>query len=265
MKKDGEVPWFLMYQPVDFKIGNFYCKKEELIDLCKIAKENNIKVIVDVVLNHVAGLENGMLLPHEKVRIRNSDFYKEAVTVENWNDRNENINKCIGLPCLKLENLELQDMIIDFLNSLIKCGVGGFRFDAGKHIKLPNEGSLFWERVLNSLDEKELFNYAEVIFESTEIIFEYLKYVKVLTEKRDIESNDIVAFVESHDSYLEFGYTKELSDEDIINKYKELCDGHKNTLFYARPFNNTWESEEIRKINKKEDIEIYHTYREYVS
>lgn len=65
-----------------------------------------------------------------------------------------------------------------------------------------------------------------------------------------------MSFIESHDSYLEFGYTRELSDTDVINSYEGLCTLYENTLFYARPFNNTWQSEEIKRINEKEKIRV---------
>lgn len=222
--------------------------------ICTEAKENNIKVIVDVVLNHVAGINSGLLLPHERVRIRDREFYKDSILIEDWKSREQVINGCIGVPCLKLENFKLQDIIIKFLNSLIDCGVEGFRFDAGKHIKLPEEGSEFWVRVLKKLKRNDLFNYAEIIFEDKETIFKYTKYIKVLTENKEINSDKIVSFIESHDSYLEFGYTRKLSDRDIIEGYGKICEIYKNTLFYARPFNNTWKNEEIKRINKKEKI-----------
>ena len=33
----------------------------------------------------------------------------------------------------------LQDIIIDFLNDVIECGADGLRFDAAKHIELPED------------------------------------------------------------------------------------------------------------------------------
>lgn len=257
LKEEGQVEWYLFYQPIDFSIGNQYGSKEELIKLCKEAHRYNIKIIVDVVLNHVAGKNTGEIIPHENVNknIRNrDDFFKERRSIVNYEDRNEIINLCIGLPCLNLENYQLQDIIIKFLNELIDCGVDGFRFDAAKHIKLPSEGSSFWGRVLDNLKSKALFNYAEVIFSSKEILEEYSMYINVLTESEEINEGVSISFIESHDSYLEFGYTREMNSEDIIDKYRDLCDRRKNTLFYARPFDNTWESEEIKKINNKRRV-----------
>lgn len=43
-----------------------------------------------------------------------------------------------------------------------------------------------------------------------------------------------------------------MNAEEIINKYKDLCNRRENTLFYARPLDNTWQREEIKKINKRE-------------
>ena len=57
----------------------------------------------------------------------------------------------------------LQDMIIDFLNDVIECGADGLRFDAAKHIELPEDpgGSDFWPRVIQSLKNKENCFYME--------------------------------------------------------------------------------------------------------
>ena len=121
----------------------------------------------------MAGKDNGELIPSVKVDndiMSNPDFFKDNRNIINYEDRREVIDLCIGLPCLRLDNYQLQDIIIKFLNDLIDCGVNGFRFDAAKHIKLPLEGSDFWIRVLNKLKRKDLFNYAEVIFSPKEIL-----------------------------------------------------------------------------------------------
>ena len=45
LKEEGQIPWYLLYQPINFSIGNQYGSREELIKLCKESKENNIKII----------------------------------------------------------------------------------------------------------------------------------------------------------------------------------------------------------------------------
>lgn len=253
--KESLSKWWLLYQPIGFSIGNELGSKEDLIELCSKAKEYNIRIIADVVCNHTANGEywdNGLLRPHEKVDkklVNNPKFWKEKKYIWNWDDRHEVISYCMGLPGLRLDNYDLQDIIIEFLNELIDCNVGGFRFDSGKTIALPEEGSNFWIRVLDNLKRKELFNYAEVIFSSKELIDKYSKYINVITDSFGSDKNKLVTFVESHDSYYEFKYTKDMTDEMLIREYGVLTQNFQNTLFYSRPWSKLWKDERIREIN----------------
>jgi hypothetical protein len=45
--------WWLAYQPESYNIGNFYGTEEEFKELVKVAKENGIEIVVDVVINHL--------------------------------------------------------------------------------------------------------------------------------------------------------------------------------------------------------------------
>jgi hypothetical protein len=146
----------------------------------------------------------------------------------------------------------LQDLILKFLNELIDCGISGFRFDSGKGMALPEEGSDFWVRVLNNLNNKELFNYAEVIFANNELIDRYCKYVRVVTNCSGSNKNKLVVFVENHDSYLGLGWTRKMTDEILIKEWQVLLNNKEwNVLFYTRPFSNLWKNEYIVKLNKE--------------
>jgi alpha-amylase len=253
LKENNYEPWWMSYQTCGFRIGNQYGSEEEATVLCNEAKKYNIRIIDDVVCNHVAGKNDGSLYPHEKVDsklVNNKYFWKEPRNICNWQNRYEVINYCLGLPGLDLRNHDLQDIIIDFLNELIDCGVKGFRFDAAKNIALPNEGCDFWPRVLGSLKSKDLFCYAEVIFTDKNIINEYCHYLKVLTDSRDCDKNNIVTFCESHDTYLEFGYTKEKSSHQINEEYCALASEYPNTLYYARPYDDAWKAEIVKLANR---------------
>lgn len=253
--------WWIYYQPISFSIGNNLGSKEDLINLCKKAKEYNIKIIADVVLNHVAGKDNGEIYPHYKVDKNLKDniyFWKSFNKAYNWNDRYEVTNYSIGVPSLNLANYDLQDIIIRFLNELIECGVGGFRFDAAKHISLPEEdGNMFWIRVLESLNKKDLFNYAEVIFENQSLVDSYCKYINVLTSSYGSRKDKLVTFCDSHDLEKEFKFTEKMSDEIIINEYDILCRQYQNTIFYVREFNSTWRDKRIKCSNYyKEEMNV---------
>jgi alpha-amylase len=202
--KEGE-EWWKLYQPFSYSIGNHLGNKEDLINLCKEAKKYNIKVIVDAVLNHMASADTGEIKPHEKVDKRltsNYEFWSPCDSIKNWDSRYEVITKCDGLPTLKLERFDLQNLIIKFLNEVIDCGVQGLRFDSGKSIALPEENSNFWIRVLDNLHNKEnLFNYAEIIFADKELLDKYNKYINVVTNSWSSNKNRMVTYVESHDSF----------------------------------------------------------------
>ena len=54
--------WWKLYQPLGFKIseGNesFLGTKEDLVSLCNEAKKYDIKIVMDIVANHLAGSNN---------------------------------------------------------------------------------------------------------------------------------------------------------------------------------------------------------------
>ena len=63
----------------------------------------------------------------------------------------------IGQPDLNTGNTDIQNKYKQLLIDCIDQGVDGFRFDAAKHIELPNEngGSNFWPTVLNGAKSKK--------------------------------------------------------------------------------------------------------------
>lgn len=246
--------WWKLFQPYSYSIGNCLGNKEDLISLCKEAKQYNIKIIVDVVLNHMASSEDGQLKPHEKVDKRlvsNCELWRPCKPIDNWDDRMQVITRCDGLPTLRLERYDIQSLIIKFLNEVIDCGVEGLRFDSGKSIALPEENSNFWIKVLDSLHNKEnLFNFAEVIFADKELLDKYNKYINVVTNSWSSNKNRMVAYTESHDSYLGIGWTRKMTDEMLIKEWEVLMQNREwNTLFYARPWSDLFLSEELKRIN----------------
>lgn len=247
--KDEECnKWWMCYQPVDFTIGNKYGNKKDLIYLCNIAKFYNIDIIADVVINHVAGADDGSLVPHYKVNnnLKNKDFYKRLIPIHNWDNRDEVINNSLGLPSLNLNNKDVQKIIFKFLDELIMCGVKGIRFDAAKSIALPHEGCDFWEVVTAYLEKHNIYCYGEVIFEKLETLFQYTTYIDVLTENNTINTNNTIHFIESHDSYLEFCYTNHMDENHINDLYNNLAKEHSKTIYYSRPFSHAWKSPIIR-------------------
>ena len=183
----------------------------------------------------------------DEVLKSNPYFWREKKNID-YNNRYSVINHCNGCPSLRMDNWDLQDIIIKFMNTLIDAGVRGFRIDSGKMISTPEEnGNTFWTRVLENLHHKdELFIYAEVIFPDKQLIEKYSKYVKVLKElshtSYEVDKNSTVNFIESHDSFLDktIGFTARLTDDQIIENYRYLVRDFPNTVFYCRPNSDMW-------------------------
>lgn len=245
--KEGN-EWWKRYQVINFEIGNDLGSKQDLIDLCEEANKLGIRIIVDVVGNNVAGLNDGSIYPHERLKLP-LNYYKPFNRVQNWEDRNDYINNSIGIPCLNTRLHEVQDLIFNYIDELISCGVKGVRMDAAKHIALPSEGSDFWINFRERFSNKDLYSYAEVIFEDHRVIDEYMQYINVLTEMSHWDKNKLVTFIDSHDLQLTFNITSHMNNETAINEYRLLCQNFKNTIWYCREFNDTWKDIRVREAN----------------
>ena len=248
--KDSGMEWWKLYQPINLKIGNEQIgSKKDLINLIQEARKYNLKIIVDIVLRHVAGDETHPLKPHRNVDPELLQYLAEPIEAVNIdNDRWQCTRRCTGMPMLDYDNVKLRKLYRRFLDELVFIGVDGFRLDQLKHYALPEEGG-------KALELFSRYNmYGEAINCSKELLNKYSKYMKVLTEGRPSDITKLVAKFESHDDYLDLGLTKRMTDEmrltewDVLVNQLQGCD----CLYYARPFETLWKSEEMRKINKGE-------------
>jgi len=121
LKEEGFDNWWLSYQPCGFRIGNQYGSKDDLKKLTIAAHERGIAIYADVICTHVAGVNDGRLVPHEKVDrilVDNPYFYREQKYISNWESRYEIVNYCAGLPSFDLGNWDLQNIIIAEANEV---------------------------------------------------------------------------------------------------------------------------------------------------
>ena len=264
LKEDGIKEWWMSYQPIDFSIGNYFRTKENLIYLCEESNKREIKIFADVVINHTGASVEDDLTPHQRVNplLKNKDYWRPKIRVSNWGNRYDVIHNCIDLPGLNVYHPFVENMIVKFLNELIDCGINGFRFDAAKSIGLPSEGYRFWPNIIYRLKKYGLFLYGEIIFEEDmKIKDEYALYMHILGNYDCTDPNQMVKYIENHDTFLsdsELGYTKNWPSSLIVDEYSILVRNYENTLFYARPFDDSWKSEKIRNahILDKEEVKV---------
>lgn len=238
--------WWRLYQPINLKIGNTQIgTKEQLKKLCAVANQYGIKIIVDVVLRHVAGDPQNHLAPHKDVDPELLPYLcKEQIPCNNYEDRWQCTHRCTGMPMFDYNNPNYRVKVIDFLNELVDCGVWGFRLDQLKHYALPQEGSDF-------LTYLQPYNfYGECFFCDQWVLDEYSKYMKVLTDGRPSNISRLVAKFETHDDFLEFKATNRMTDHMRLVEWDVLVNhcGY-DSLYYARPFEDLWMSKEMKEIN----------------
>ena len=172
--------WWLYYQPMGFHIDNTgnsaLGTKAEFISMCNTAHQYGVKVIVDVVANHLGNQTGNNLSTAISSEIRNDSSYWHDYTknTNNYNSRYEVTQFCMaGLPDLNTGDTKVQNLVIGFLKECIDAGADGFRFDAAKHIEVPVDtdycASNFWPNVINAATTyatnkgKTLYCYGELL------------------------------------------------------------------------------------------------------
>lgn len=245
--KDAGLEWWKLYQPTNLCIGNYQIgTKTDLRNLCIKAHYYDLKIFVDVVLRHVASDEWDHLKPHRNVDKVLLNFLAEPINgYDIDHDRFQCTRRCTGLPMLDYDEPMLRALYRNFLDELIDVGVDGFRLDQLKHYALPQEGSAI-------LDLFKDYNfYGEAINCPRWLLDEYSKYMKVLTDGRPSDMGRLVAKFETHDDYLEFGWTKYMSDNMRLKEWDCLVNNliYSDHLYYARPFETLWMSPEMKIIN----------------
>lgn len=138
-------PWWERYQPISYLIASRSGGEEEFEEMVRRCHHAGVVVYVDVVLNHMARHQNriiGTAGSHADTAIKSfpmvpytvHDFHPRC-TIRNYHKAAE-VRNCQLEGQLDLDQSKpnVQDHIADFLNELIKMGVGGFRIDAAKHM-----------------------------------------------------------------------------------------------------------------------------------
>lgn len=272
----GNGKWYYHYQPTDLKIGNYQLgTREDFAAMCKALHKVGVKVIVDVVANHTTPREQAISPSYiEAVGGKDKMFHKTGHrAITNWLNRFEVTNyEMGGLPDIDTENPLFQKYLLSYLNDLIENGAEGFRFDAAKHIALPDDRAQskevrnnFW-LVMSGREDVEglrlhsadkLFIYGEILQDAASreesygslIAVTASNYGKILRSSlkagrlfakglKDfkVKAPSFVTWVESHDTYANEGESASLSNFSLRAGYALLAARKDGTpLFFSRP------------------------------
>lgn len=194
--------WWKLYQPISFHIAeqSWLGTKDDLKSLCDEADKYGIKIICDIVSNHIANAdETRPDSVSNQVKKYEPEFYKKRRTYTRTykGDANDSsvqavvqghVSKC---PDLVTNDTAVQGYIINLLKECIDCGVDGFRFDAAKHIETEDDGeyaSDYWKNVTTSASSyytqktgDDLYIYGEILNNcgADRSYSSYTKYINV--------------------------------------------------------------------------------------
>ncbi|MCH5298743.1 MAG: hypothetical protein J1E96_06485 [Ruminococcus sp.] len=183
--------WWKLYQPVSLSIAknSWVGTAAELKSLCETAHKYGVKIICDIVSNHLgASNENSYNVLADEVktyeptlwnntgRVSGNPYFHEPSGTANDSDA-RSVTQLVssGCPDLNTGNTTVQGRVVSLLKECIDCGVDGFRFDAAKHIETPADSGIspnnYWPNVLGQASSyasqtqsgKTLFYYGEVL------------------------------------------------------------------------------------------------------
>ena len=257
----GSGAWYWLYQPYGFYVGNNPLgSKGDLQSLCQEADKYGIKVIVDVVANHLNGDTNRV-----QDDLKDSQYWHNLGGVSSWADRYQVTHGEIGMRDLNSEHNYVQQVVAKYMKELEGIGVDGIRWDAAKHISLPSEGCNFWKAVT---ENNSMWHYGEILVGPADgggtegLMKEYTDYMSVTDSvyggdvrnafaggnvpgsngnwvNRGIAPNKLVLWGESHDTWSngkDWGFSNEMSQNVIDRAYAVVASRNgSNALYFSRP------------------------------
>ncbi len=166
-KSNPASEWWARYQPIDHTVLESPLGTEkDLKELIDAAHSHKLKIIVDVVLNHMANYGN-YTKTLKYPRFSAQDFHpKSCIDYKNRVSVTQGWINC-DLPDLKTNVPHVRQEAQNYLKKLLALGADGFRFDAAKHLE-PD----FFREVLKVVPPNK-FVYGEVIGQTIEESNEY--------------------------------------------------------------------------------------------
>lgn len=246
--------WYDAYRPYDFKFtDSAFGTASDLKALCSAADQYGIKVIVDVVFNHVdsKGYHDTWWDSNGRTRYDGDINYGSRYSVTHGQ-----LGGASGYPDVNSEDSEVAARAKAYIEELKSYGVDGIRFDAAKHIALPSEGCNFWSTVCSV---SGMYYYGEILDSpgSDALMKEYTRYMSVTDNgygdgarnaggtpssyagwgSGTISQDKCVYWGESHDTYANNNGASKYVSQDVVDRAYAIvaCRKSETALYLSRP------------------------------
>ena len=255
--------WYYIYQPINTTIGNYILGSEdEFKEMCNIAHQYGVRVIVDAVANHFTS-DWEVIDPSWQ----NKEYFHPQAPINDYNDREDCTQHTLtGLWDLNTQNGEVAQRMAEFYRKVVADGADGFRYDAAKHIELTNEfgGSQYWNTILPNgaqyqygevLQDKNVreTDYAAMFNDSSingggVTASDYGQEMRNSMNDRSVNTrfftdfrlnapvNQLVTWIESHDNYCD-RQSEKFTEQQVRTAWATMnARGKAMTLFFNRPY-----------------------------
>lgn len=259
MQLMGNGKWYYHYQPTDYVIGNYQLgTKADFEALCDEAETYGINIIVDVVANHMS---SDYSVIADYIKELPGGAFHPMNGISSYNNRQDfTQNSLLSLWDFNTQNPNVQQLILNYLKECVAAGADGFRYDAAKHIELPEDdpsfASDFWPVVLENGAQ---FQYGEILQGGADWIDVYANYMHVTASNyggiirnaaasanyevsrienynANVPQNKLVTWVESHDNYCGDGSWSMLDEQQVKEAWSVITARSGGTpLFFSRP------------------------------
>ena len=165
--------WYYVYQPSGTGIGNKVIGTEaEIKAMTEEAHKHGIRVIADAVINHFTSDWNAVESGWKNSNNFHSDWGNCGASgpgsirgdAINYSNRWQ-VTQChlLGLLDLNTQSQSVANGMKDYLVRAVAAGIDGFRYDAAKHIELPNEFDQYSPYYDTILPNGAQYQYGEVL------------------------------------------------------------------------------------------------------
>ncbi|KAG9000384.1 hypothetical protein FRB94_005486 [Tulasnella sp. JGI-2019a] len=149
--------WWTAYQPVSYKIASTRGTQDEFTAIIEVCKNAGVKVIVDLVLNHMSAHDDSqatLSVGTGGTKYRHNwyeglwdedDFHYEPAPngIDYMVRRSVQWAGLFNIADLATEKKKVRDRLAQFAQDLLSMGVEGFRLDAAKHIPADDLKEVF--------------------------------------------------------------------------------------------------------------------------